>query len=120
MLRTYDIEDADMEIIKHVLSQSPFHVQREMGERIKPTCDADERLVFSVQAFRDFWDTSDEDIAWALETADDELIGTFLGDDPLYEGWAKMCESTMTELLHHLNKLKAGEGGLTLPTREEG
>lgn len=118
MIRTYDIADEDMIIIKDRLRSSPFAVQQNMADRLKPVCDSHERLVLSAQAFRDFHSDGDEDQKWALEQADDNLINTFLdAENACYDTWAKECDSAMTELMHHLSRLARGEGGLSLPDK---
>jgi len=118
-MNTYDISGEQIVLLKRCVRSAASVSADEADELIQllsnPTCGTGDRLVTSASAFREFWDgQADEDEVWALETAPDSLIETFISDDYVYSAWTETCQSAMTELLHHLNKLKNGEGGLSL------
>ena len=96
MLRTYDITDDDMEIIKAALRERD---RPDIAKQLQPVCDVDERLVYTAQAFREHFDGGgDESEQYVLDHATDEQILNNLGDESIYNAWAETCGIAMHEL----------------------
>jgi len=96
--RTYDISDADMAIIIGELTKRGY---RKIVARLNPVCKIDERLVFTVDAFREHIDSTltDDEEQIVANTPDDE-IEKYLGEEFIYEGWATTCRMALDEVLY--------------------
>lgn len=92
-VKTYDITEKDAQYISDVLE----HVgATDVAERFTPLCNADERLVCSAAAFREFFEDTDAEFVASL--TDEEIDSHTGGIGCVEQTWATACNEILETL----------------------
>lgn len=105
---THDISTDNAHVLRLLVEKA----YKDLPERkadlmrdLEPICTEDERIVTTVETFRSFHDSSDEETRDVLDAMSDEELEQWVPD--LYDDWASRCNTAAEELVYRARKAKA-------------
>lgn len=109
---TFDIDTDDTHLIRMCVESrytNGSETHRRLMRALEPICTEDERIVMTVDTFRSFHDSSDEETRNLLDSMSDEELEPWVPD--LYDDWASRCNLAAEELVYAARKKKEAAHG---------